>query len=555
MAKHAYGTTRPRHNAPITRKAQHARQYTITDVNGSLGRVKEGNKCQRKDLWAMAGGMESLVRTMKSFNITKRDTMYTSEIWSELSMSLFGQDHKKKKHWLWVKWTKNRNGVRDLITTQHEISSVINEDQAMAKNTRDEDTERTGDEDKQLNLLVESEVHVEDTTDVNTERTEDEEKKRNLLVESEVHVEDTTDEDTERTEDEDKQQNLSVESEVQVEDTKDEDTERTEDEDKQRNSSVESDVHVEDTTDEDTERTEDEDKQQNMSVEGEKFNLNLKRHITKNNGESCQWCQRTLQLQLQNTTSLTAALKIFHSLRTVLTGKKNSSRSNDLKGKGSKPATEVIECYIRAILNSTANAGQLYLMNHYVLSVILHGPREQGLKKWQPGTISHTFQKDGTSCGIFVMQMAKMTVMGFPNMPQIFHIDPKKKSLQKLRRDIAEEILKGSVSSDEFCSFCGNKDLPIDAVWRKASQSRNEQLRSKMSNFTLPGASSMATPCAKAVETDDIAIASVALNDDTTQDQTATDESGAKYDHTGSYRQLEQCFSPDSTANSLLPRT
>ncbi|KAM4566987.1 uncharacterized protein PAE49_010443 [Odontesthes bonariensis] len=207
---------------------------------------------------------------------------------------------------------------------------------------------------------------------------------------------------------------------------------------------------------------------------------------------------------------------------------------------------DVIECYMRAILNSKDTAGRLYLMNHYTVGVILHGTREQmarqGLKKvtfddydgaigfvniqnvhwkfvylhalsnhifvvdpmqgsnevedsriagyrfeqyfkmrrnslgkedwvnikWQHGKITHTFQKDATSCGIFVMQMAKMTVTQFPNIPERFHIDSSKKSLKKLRRDMAEEILKGSVSKDEFCSFCGNEDLPktaVDVVW------------------------------------------------------------------------------------------
>ncbi|KAJ4933994.1 hypothetical protein JOQ06_006802 [Pogonophryne albipinna] len=88
--------------------------------------------------------------------------------------------------------------------------------------------------------------------------------------------------------------------------------------------------------------------------------------------------------------------------------------------------------------------------------------------KWQPGKITHTFQKDPTSCGAFVMQMAKMTVKEFPKVPQTFHIKSSKQCLQHIRRDMAEEILKGSVSKDDFCSFCGIEDLPttaVDAVW------------------------------------------------------------------------------------------
>ncbi|KAI4830572.1 hypothetical protein KUCAC02_002193 [Chaenocephalus aceratus] len=216
--------------------------------------------------------------------------------------------------------------------------------------------------------------------------------------------------------------------------------------------------------------------------------------------------------------------------------------SSNPTSKGSKPATEVMECYIRGILNLKDNAGRLYLLDHYTMGVILHGTREQIARqelkkvtfdlydgaigfvnirnvhwkfvylhalsnhiyvvdplqgsnevedsrkaaykfgeyfkmrrnrlgkedwvsiKWQPGKITHTFQKDATSCGAFVMQMAKMTVKEFPKIPKTFHI----KSSQHLRRDIAEEILRGSVSKDDFCSFCGIEDLPttaVDAVW------------------------------------------------------------------------------------------
>ncbi|KAF3837194.1 hypothetical protein F7725_004658 [Dissostichus mawsoni] len=185
---------------------------------------------------------------------------------------------------------------------------------------------------------------------------------------------------------------------------------------------------------------------------------------------------------------------------------KNSS--NDPTSKGSKPATEVLFFYIKiGILNLKDNAGRLYHLDHYTMGVILHGTREQMARqelkkyfkmrrnrlgkedwiniKWQPGKITHTFQKDATSCGAFVMQviqckllcsliithfilkgnsntrhnvmlflpsvqLAKMTVKEFPKIPQTFHINSSKQSLQNLRRDMAEEILKGSGKMDEF---------------------------------------------------------------------------------------------------------
>ncbi|CAB1443940.1 unnamed protein product [Pleuronectes platessa] len=89
--------------------------------------------------------------------------------------------------------------------------------------------------------------------------------------------------------------------------------------------------------------------------------------------------------------------------------------------------------------------------------------------KLQPGRITHTFQKDGHSCVIFVMQMAKMTVKEFPKIPEMFQVDSSEQSLQNLRRDMADDILKGSVSKEEYCSFCGNENLPkkccLDSVW------------------------------------------------------------------------------------------
>ena len=59
-----------------------------------MGIILKEKKAQRKSLWSMAGGIEALVKTMKSANITTQDTGYPSEIWSELSINIFGQDDK-----------------------------------------------------------------------------------------------------------------------------------------------------------------------------------------------------------------------------------------------------------------------------------------------------------------------------------------------------------------------------------------------------------------------------------------------------------------------------
>ncbi|KAI4826122.1 hypothetical protein KUCAC02_021769 [Chaenocephalus aceratus] len=122
---------------------------------------------------------------------------------------------------------------------------------------------------------------------------------------------------------------------------------------------------------------------------------------------------------------MTTALNIFRSLCTVLIGKHNSNavlihlkakkdfikecRITDMEEGdklGDSPLTqeeddeerrnahtivgrspftyefrkvmeEVMECYIRGILNLKDNAGRLYLLDHYTMGVILHGTREQ----------------------------------------------------------------------------------------------------------------------------------------------------------------------------------
>ena len=88
-------------------------------------------------MWAKAGGMEVLVRTMKSAITNNKDTGYSSDIWSDLSISLFGEEKKKNRHWLWVIWNENRNGLRDLVCKEQENSSEsketgVNQDHMMS---------------------------------------------------------------------------------------------------------------------------------------------------------------------------------------------------------------------------------------------------------------------------------------------------------------------------------------------------------------------------------------------------------------------------------------
>lgn len=59
-----------------------------------MGRVRRGRRVQRKVLWAVAGRLANVANKMKNANITNRDTRYSSSIWSELSVVLFGIDER-----------------------------------------------------------------------------------------------------------------------------------------------------------------------------------------------------------------------------------------------------------------------------------------------------------------------------------------------------------------------------------------------------------------------------------------------------------------------------
>ncbi|KAG9260553.1 hypothetical protein AMEX_G256 [Astyanax mexicanus] len=99
--------------------------------------------------------------------------------------------------------------------------------------------------------------------------------------------------------------------------------------------------------------------------------------------------------------------------------------------------------------------GQYFKMRHNQ-----HGREDWVNIQWKPATIQHTFQRDGVSCGVFVMQMAKSVVEEFPRIPQIVKINPTKKQMCQYRGQMALDILRGSVLRDEYCSVCGLRDLP-----------------------------------------------------------------------------------------------
>ncbi len=144
-----------------------------------MGRVKKGQRVQRKDLCAVAGGMNVLVRTMKSFDISNRDTDYSSEIWSELSLALFGQDHKKNRHWLWVMWSGNRNGIRDLLSKQQEKTETTEKE-------RHVDVEVCNQDNVTENLHLSMIDNIEPGSDENTENNDAKDERQNVSLQLKV---------------------------------------------------------------------------------------------------------------------------------------------------------------------------------------------------------------------------------------------------------------------------------------------------------------------------------------------------------------------------------
>ncbi|XP_048062454.1 uncharacterized protein LOC125277911 [Megalobrama amblycephala] len=108
-----------------------------------------------------------------------------------------------------------------------------------------------------------------------------------------------------------------------------------------------------------------------------------------------------------------------------------------------------------------------------------HGKRDWLNIRWKPSTIVHTVQKDATSCGVFVAQMAREVIEKFPVIPDAFNIDPNSNNIVQLRQQMAKDILEGSESKEEYCSYCGCEELPkskglrnskSDVVWIQCEQ-------------------------------------------------------------------------------------
>lgn len=81
-----------------------------------MPRYKKGTKARRADVWAEAGGLQAVVFQLLTTGVLNRDQSYASDLWSDLSIALFGKNTRKNRLWLRGIWTKNRKGIRDHVT-------------------------------------------------------------------------------------------------------------------------------------------------------------------------------------------------------------------------------------------------------------------------------------------------------------------------------------------------------------------------------------------------------------------------------------------------------
>ncbi len=74
-----------------------------------------------KDLWDLAGGFSVVFEKEFSKLNVGHTSPYNSEIWTNLCLSIFGNDNRQYKHWLWVIWHDNRMGLKDQVLLSRKL--------------------------------------------------------------------------------------------------------------------------------------------------------------------------------------------------------------------------------------------------------------------------------------------------------------------------------------------------------------------------------------------------------------------------------------------------
>lgn len=84
-----------------------------------MWRYKKGKQLVRADLWGKAGGVDAVANAPRKADVFNRNTEYSSEIWSQLSMVSFDEDIQKNRLGLWVAWTKKTQRPERQNTSDH----------------------------------------------------------------------------------------------------------------------------------------------------------------------------------------------------------------------------------------------------------------------------------------------------------------------------------------------------------------------------------------------------------------------------------------------------
>ncbi|CAL8233986.1 unnamed protein product [Boreogadus saida] len=74
----------------------------------------------------------------------------------------------------------------------------------------------------------------------------------------------------------------------------------------------------------------------------------------------------------------------------------------------------------------------------------------------------HPVQKDGCSCGVIVVEMARAVMEAFPQLPQM-QFETTRKAMGESRRNMGLQVLEASVFDEETCSMCGADRPPGEA--------------------------------------------------------------------------------------------
>ncbi|XP_077384150.1 uncharacterized protein LOC144022866 isoform X2 [Festucalex cinctus] len=109
---------------------------------------------------------------------------------------------------------------------------------------------------------------------------------------------------------------------------------------------------------------------------------------------------------------------------------------------------------------TASQAAAKRIREYFLMRRNCHAKTEWLDVKWKGGVMSHPEQKDGSSCGVIVVKMAKLLLEAFPVIP-VMEFCTSKRAMQKERRCLALDILEASVFDEQdCCAMCATFKPP-----------------------------------------------------------------------------------------------